>query len=31
MPGIRARFRVARVVDYAPGYVYVVLLPRTAP
>jgi arabinofuranosyltransferase len=31
MPGIRARFRVARVVDYAPGYVYVVLLPRPAP
>jgi len=30
MPEVRARFRVARVVPYAPGYVYVVLLPRDA-
>ena len=28
MPWVRASFRVARVVEYAPGYVYVVLLPR---
>jgi hypothetical protein len=28
MAWVRARFRVARVVPYAPGYVYVVLLPR---
>jgi len=30
MPWVRARFRVARVMPYAPGYVYVVLLPRGA-
>jgi hypothetical protein len=28
MPWVRAQFRVARVVEYAPGYVYVVMLPR---
>lgn len=28
MPWVRAHFRVARIVEYAPGYVYVVMLPR---
>ena len=28
LPWVRAQFQVARIVEYAPGYVYVVMLPR---